>query len=468
MESIPQENVKPPVGKSVAEVIAEEQLRDVLSGTEITGDDFGEERAALLRAQEESERGLTEIPLTKEGRVRIQSKNTTPEVSSGESDVGGFEQPDTNQLDFVKKHLHLMSRQEQRDLSTESWKYWKKRLLPEADILPDYVADAFGRILRKSFSVSDSRLFNSYIKRRRGILTLNVQKRIEMDTLKERLRDTDAHRNYTEEEQMRRRQVFYDVDGKSMFVNEGDKKKPLTYGDIVADMDWGVLYYPNESCPPDIWRRIRKVSDLSETRQKINVIFNDEISTLERIPSPSTNLSEEFIEEHIYAGDSGIQGIIGERMAKNILLRMSYDNPEVLFKVEFANAMEDAVLKYDFKIYIPKKTLGVAIEGDDMPRDEFVTNKRRVGIQFTVSNKGSYIGGKQRQIKDARGKIDEKRFTLYVKRKVDNIVLVSVPLSTYKDCFKQWLEQGKPSGGPEQFLSDEEKNRLIHAVLSSL
>ncbi|MBI2108861.1 MAG: hypothetical protein HYT93_01585 [Parcubacteria group bacterium] len=293
-----------------------------------------------------------------------------------------------------------------------------------------------------------------------------ADKRIEMNVLKKRLKDIDSHIDYPEEERVRRRVVFFNEENKGIFVNVNGKKKQITFGDVVADMDWGILYRPDESCPRDVWRKIRKLSDLSEARQKIGAIFNDEIVVVEGITHGGTNIDEEFIEKHFQG--TIIVGAIGEKMAKNILIRMSYNNPEILFKVESANAIEDTELKYDFKVYILQKVLGVAVEGTDMSRDEFVKNKRIVGIQFTISSIGANLIKKKHQIKEARGKIDEERFNKYVKRKVDDIVLVSVPLTTYKDCFKQWLLAGKPSGGPEQFLSEEEKNKLVNTVLSSL
>ena len=234
-----------------------------------------------------------------------------------------------------------------------------------------------------------------------------------MGKLKNRLHDIDVGADYSEEERAGRRNVFYDVENERLFVNESEGKKWLTFGDIVADLDWGVAYRPDASCPREVWRRVRKLSDIEEARRNISKIFNQEISALEHVSLPTTDLNEEFLER--YMDHPATRGIIGERMAKNILLRMSYNNPELPFKVEASNAIEDAELKYDFKVWIPERILGVAVESDDMPRDKFAKNKRKVGIQFTVSSIDANLRKKEGQLKDAREKIDEEKFSRYVK-----------------------------------------------------
>ena len=153
-------------------------------------------------------------------------------------------------------------------------------------------------------------------------------------------------------------------------------------------------------------------------------------------------------------------------MAKNFLIRVTDNNPKLKFKVESSNALEDAKLKYDFKIVTEQKKRGVAIEGDKMPRDEFVSAKKRIGIQFTSTDKGSALKKKQRQIKGIQEKLDQlkSKYQSEIKKPVDDIVLVSLHLDTYKKRFKKWLDNGKPSGGPEQYLDHGEKMKLVEKV----
>ena len=459
MENVPQES----------EQVETKAARELQQALQIAEEVSNEGRIALFRAPEQGKLRLKEVRLRAQEQTpaEVVSEAQTADGISTPKDATDGEISNIKYSAFVTAYFHLLSSQERNDLGTQAHKYWVNRLFPEIDILPESIASVLKQIASRKHSVEVNSAFDSYISRRQSILKFNVEKRAIMDALKKRLRDIDAHVDYSEEERAKRRSVFYDKESKRLFVNEGGKKKQLTYGDVVADLDWGVSYQPDESCPREIWRRIRKLSDLSRAQQDISKIFNQEIASLEKISLPTTDLDEEFIEKHM-SDHPYIHGVIGERMAKNILMRISYNNPGMLLRVESSNAIEDVELKYDFKILMPKKTRGVALEGEDMSREEFVKHKRRLGIQFTVTGLSYRLNKKRRAIKIAQQKINDKTFNRYVKRMVDDIVLVSVPLKTYKDCFKQWLESGKPSGGPEQFLSEEGKNHLVNAVLSSV
>jgi len=283
----------------------------------------------------------------------------------------------------------------------------------------------------------------------------------EMSKLKQRLQDIDKKEDYPEEEAQSRKTLFYDDSESELFVRETRGDKRVTFGDIIADYEWGIKYRPDASVPDKIWRKIRKLSDVTEARINIERAFNQEIVFKEHISLPTTSLSTEFLEEKL--NNEGVQGIIAERMAKNFLTRVQHNNPGLEFTVESSNAIEDAELKYDFKIATKQKKRGIAIEGNKISRDELVSVKKRVGIQFTSTKNRSLIRTKKRQISNIQARLEQLKlkYQHLIKKPVDDVVLVALHLDTYRKRFKKWLDNGKPSGGPEQYLDHGEKMQLI-------
>lgn len=180
----------------------------------------------------------------------------------------------------------------------------------------------------------------------------------------------------------------------------------------------------------------------------------------ENIGPVTSSWTPEFLENH---PDSGA---VAERMAQSIISRMEYNNPELGIALEHSNALEDAELKYDFKVLLPVKKRGVAVEGDDLNREKYIKEKKRLGIQFTIREGKKTKSKKLKQIDTAKSAVEAGRYSKYIKKPVDDIVLVQMPMKAYGACFKKWLEDGKPSGGPEQYLSEDERERLVATIIS--
>ena len=145
-------------------------------------------------------------------------------------------------------------------------------------------------------------------------------------------------------------------------------------------------------------------------------------------------------------------GMIAERMAREYLTRLSL-NTGLNFTVMRANAVEDSIYKYDFKLRAFEKDRGVGIESQPLK-----PGVKRVGIQFTI---GKTNNRKLRQIREAKMVLPEHK-------PVDDIILVKITTNEFGDAFTKWLEANKPSGGPEQFLSRDLKIRLLKKVTKGL
>ena len=396
--------------------------------------------------------------------IKEREKILKEEVVSFDSFLETIEKAQFQILDQAL--LPAISSTEKQELKTDpnkkgGVKWWLNHLLPETDIVREdmkNVLENFITTKQMPAGAAHSTL-NHYVNQRREILTFKIAKRLEMVQLKNNLKRIDSNEDLSKKERKFRRKVFYD--GESLFIKQRSaQNQKITLGDIMADYGWGVKYAPDISIPHQLWRKICKMIAIKEARSRIEYIFNHELNDLESVDLPTSSWSVDFLEKHPYGGP------VAERMAQTIISRIQYNSPELGIKVESSNALEDIELKYDFKIVLPKKKRGVAVEGDEMPREEYVKEKRRFGIQFTINPETSLLENKKQQIEEAKNKIGLEKYSKVLKKPVDDIVLVSVPLKTYSGCFKKWLEAGKPSGGPEQYLTEDEKEKLVYAIIS--
>src|SRR3989344_1188169 len=361
--------------------------------------------------------------------------------------------------------LYFTSERKKKDLrinsNTKGWlKYWKLRLAGEVDILPDEV----GNIVKDWINTkhqpigNEQSILSIYINRRLEVLNFQIQKQEAMAKLKSELQRIDNRKDSAEKFPYRK--VFYDEAFGKMFTYDNGTEKEITWGDIVADGEWEIKYRPDDSVPDNIWRKMRKLSAVKEARRSVENIFNDELSAVEHVPQATTSWTVDYLEKKLKSF-TGISGPIAEKMAQGFLIRIGYANSMTGLKVEHSNALEDTVLKYDFKVVFSERTRGVAVEGEEMPREEYVKEKSKLGIQFTTK---SSVGKKIGKINEAKEKISDERLNRFIKKPVDDIILVSLPFGTYKQYFEKWISEGKPSGGPVLTFRKVDKIALLKKI----
>lgn len=356
-------------------------------------------------------------------------------------------------------------------------KSYIEKLLPEFDVLPKKVQWSIS-IIKKCIAEPGQincdyhlGVVDKYKKRREFMSNARTDKQKIMSLLKSRLRNTDEGKDYEPSELAKRKIISWNEEEQCLVVSTGNEaKRKVSLGDVVADYEWGIRYTPDVSVPRELWRKIRKVSDFMEAKNEIQKIYNQELLYSHAISSmPTSALPLEFIENLDRGKESGFAGIIAERLAKTLLTRIQYNFPELGLEVESSNAFEDSVLKYDFKVKFSNYLRGVATYPEGSNRDEYIRAKQSVGIQFTVSRGASKeVSEKKKQVAYINEKLSSKKlqeeYNRYVKHLVDDVVLVAMPSSEYAVCFEKWLQNGKPSGGPEQYLPKIEKTRLLKLV----
>ncbi len=390
----------------------------------------------------------------------ISSQN---EESEGELPV--WEHEMTERGESHRESVYQLPEDAAEDLghptSRKGWlEYWEDRLSEEIKEIPE--------LYRATNNVRNQWIRDTAEANREKTTYLDERTRI-MHTLASRLADIDARIDYPEGEQVGRRTVSYDTKKEELYTTSEDgAPHPFHLDNIATDIDWGLTYRPNTDIPQPLWRSIRKRMDIAEARKDIEEVSNREIAKIEGLSLPTTSIDGKWLEKHFNPHNRHIEGVIGERMAKNTLYALGRAHLGADFKIENSNALEDAELKYDFKIVLPDTVRGVATTPEDgVTREEYVTHKRSVGVQFTISNVPMNLDKKEGQLKTARERLQHEDMSTYIKRPVNDIVLVNLGLNA-SERYAQWLAEGKPSGGPEQYVSDEEKQLLLQKITAGL
>ncbi|KKU52849.1 MAG: hypothetical protein UX72_C0001G0026 [Parcubacteria group bacterium GW2011_GWA2_47_10] len=345
--------------------------------------------------------------------------------------------------------------------------YWVSQLRREIDILPDDIVKIIQQKPEK-LALDEQRRLKRYVHRRGQSIEFAIQKKDRISELKKRIQSAENGADPFEgEDAHNRRKVFFDSERDLFYIKEGQERRDLGVGDLLADYAWGITYDPDGSVPEKKRRMLIKKLALNEARREIEKIYDSELSAIYEISQGAGAIGLDKIEnkaKKLYnlEQERAFGGIIAERAVREFLTRLSLNNQKANFFVERSNAAEDSQYKYDFKVRRRSRTRGVAIEGKDMPRDEYVRLKKEIGFQLTVTGAGPSLKKKEDQLEEAREKI--KRTGLFVKRRVEDIALLSLSTPRFGDYFRRWLEEGKPSGGPEQYFSEKEKHLIINTI----
>ena len=288
------------------------------------------------------------------------------------------------------------------------------------------------------------------------------KKKERMTRLSQALATLDSGEAAEEFNSQERRTVFYSEDNETLYVagKNGDRKM-LGVGDITSDYAWGITYLPDPNMPHSIFRKLAKRILINEARRDIEQLYNQEILSAYRVSSAGLLVDEIKLEALLVEEEqhnTELRGVVAERACREFLTRISLNYTDLNFFVERSNAIEDAELKYDFKLRKKKHLRGIAVADIGMSEEEYTGYKKRIGIQLTIL-RGGRVGRKKREFELVRPKI--KEMSRWQKQPVDDIVFVHIPMPEVLTYYRQWLAEGKPSGGPEQYFSPEIKKELL-------
>lgn len=297
---------------------------------------------------------------------------------------------------------------------------------------------------------------NKIGKKAEGKVKLIERQKVEkMQALHQAIKNLDNGEIVQEFADESRRAVYFDEKSSKYFILENGKPRYLEVADLLSDYAWGIKYVPDAEMIEPSYRRLAKKVLVNETRRDLEEIHNKEL-VLQNMGAGHSEKFEIVEKNWVERRDinTGSLGFITESMARELLARVAADK-RLDFVVERADAVEDGIYKYDFKVRSLVKLRGVGIGGEV----EINSRIKKIGLQFTI--KKSVV----HKIKDVK---NIKQLMLETKLPVDDVVLCKVRTTEFGEAFDKWLAEGKPSGGPEQFLSPEIKAKLLEAVQDRL
>ncbi|MDO8515672.1 MAG: hypothetical protein Q7S28_00280 [bacterium] len=225
---------------------------------------------------------------------------------------------------------------------------------------------------------------------------------------------------------------------------------PLSIGELMTDAEWGIKYELPDTLP----RNLRKRYLIERAKTEMRQLLDDQI-IIDEIASKtiSPGLRRAYQEKQKQSLETGMipEGIIAEKMVENFFRKLSFDF-DVDFRVVSADVSQDVTQKIDFIIHRKSHTRGVGVEN---------TEKENVAVQFTTTTRKEALEHKNDQIQRA------KQFFKRYNAPVDDLVLVSVPLSQTRSLYNSWKKY-KFAGGPDKLWSEAIKEQVFKEVLKDI
>jgi len=291
-------------------------------------------------------------------------------------------------------------------------------------------------------------------RRARELKELQGRKTSRMEQLHNAIQNLDNGEPVDEFRDETRRGLYYDEGSERYFIEENGEKKYLGIRDVVSDYAWGIKYVPAGEMIEPNYRQITKRILTNEVRRDLEDIYNDELVVKGEATETTISFGIGTIERKWLSGGERerirLMGFIGEIITRELLNRLSLDN-NLDFVVTRANVMEDSKYKIDFKIRRLLRNRGVNIDSKDEP----VKTPKKAGVQLKTKSRENYLT--YSVIKEPQKGAS-----------VDEMVWIKVNGREFRESFNKWLEVGKPSGGPEQFLSRDLKIKLLKEVTKGL
>lgn len=280
----------------------------------------------------------------------------------------------------------------------------------------------------------------------RKIEALQREKQRIMDWLRARLKGIDALE--TEYEPGARR-IVADKQGDFFWEKTDGTREPVGLGALLTDGIWDVNYALD---PETVPRQVRKKFYIEKARRLLQRELDRQIAIDQSHSALSNPRNRQGYRGLVMDKEVlGTQGHLAERMVFSFLNKLSIDE-DVPFTIEAANVYEDIELKIDFILKVRARKRGVAVEGVEEGEE------RTIGVQFTIASRRSRKLGK---LKAAKEKAKETG------SKVEDIILVKIPLKRLTELFAVW-SANKPPGGPDDLWDPAIKQKIIRGMLKGM
>jgi len=266
--------------------------------------------------------------------------------------------------------------------------------------------------------------------------------------LKEEIKKLESTEPLTEDEIEPRKRWLTGDGEKQMFWQSGDKKIAVTFGQIMADLDWYIEYQLDPQSVPYI---LRKQYLVERAKCRIKELLDEQItvheSDSEKLDPFKRSAYAGLLRE--YRGGRETRGHLAEKMVRNFLAKLATDL-NLDFEIMGADAHQDVEDKIDFVIRRRQIGRGVRVE----------ETTENIGIQFTIDMREETEMKKRRQIEMVKrwgSELDLQDLVL-VRMDLNNLVTPAI---------REW-EKTRPPGGPDNFLPLEIRKEIFYQLLSQI
>ncbi|MFA4954276.1 MAG: hypothetical protein WC641_03115 [Patescibacteria group bacterium] len=270
------------------------------------------------------------------------------------------------------------------------------------------------------------------------VFGLQIEKQRIMLQLKERLKHLDE----SGFDKKGKYQIEIKSKGGKYFLADGSE---VTRGQLLTDGEWGTDYHLDPATVP---KSVRKRFYLEAAKRELMEVVDKQITEHE-ISKASTDEFKRGAYERRGSDYEMPGGICAEKMVSNFLRKLIYDQAAD-FKIMEGDAYQDVDQKLDFIIQARLRYRGVKAEED----------AKAVGIQFTISSSPKKIKYKEHQVARAKGRLEAED-------KIQDIVLVVLPLDDVRGMVDRWKNNQRP-GGPDEMWRPEIKQRILEGLLGGI
>lgn len=325
-----------------------------------------------------------------------------------------------------------------RDLTREA--AMEEMTQQESEELERDLGSAVSRAARKRESSRDTQW---------AIVDLQAEKQAVMRKLHERLALLD-NPEQEDPEDLDARAVRKSGSG-YVAVGRNGEELPITKGEVMTDMQWGLRYRLDDS----VERSVRKRYLVERAKVRLNELLDKQI-TADEVGSARTheNLRHAFEARDLSTGQES--GFLAEKMVKGFLTKLTYDH-DVDFRVHETDAFDDVVRKMDFALILRKHERGVDVEESDSV--DHVSSEVR-GVQFTINDSPEAQERKRAQLQRVNENLRDDEG-------IRDVVLVTMPTPSIQHIYRQWEENPQP-GGPDSLWSDETKHAVFSEVMKDM
>ena len=284
------------------------------------------------------------------------------------------------------------------------------------------------------------------------IYDLQKRKQEIMRRLKEQLACLDNPECQMEAEPGVRPAKYNSEENNFLYFDDKGDDRNATFGEIIADIGWGVYYDLDRSAP----RAMQKTYLVECAKGKLREILDVQIIKSEvggDIIDPVKKSTYEIVRADREAGRDKLSGgFIAEGVVKGMLKKISIDRKDLPFEVYEGDVFQDVEQKIDFIIHLKERRRGVDVEADDSTED--------VGIQFTTDALAEERKKKQIEKSKQRLATDHER--------IQDIALVIFPIKQVKILKEKWVKRGRAAGGPSKLLNRVSAGKLFRGLLNGL